>query len=167
MFVPKSNKNTFLGRGVSRTITFLAVVVAWVFFRADSFEGASNILMAMAGGNGISLPVDLGGRLAESFTWLTEYNFRFDGAVHNKLTDWNGAVTTIGIVLFIVWFVPNTQEFMRKYKPALITEHVNLSGGWVWFQWKPSIVYSLAIAVSLWFSLNNLNQALEFLYFNF
>lgn len=166
IFFPGFKKNSFWGLCVARTITFLAVVIGWVFFRADSFNEALNILRAMAGFNGISLPVNWSG-VAGILPWLTEYNFHFNGAVHNNLTDWDGALTTIGIVLFIVWFAPNTQEFMRKYKPALITEYVNLGGGWRWLQWKPSIFYTLAIAVSLWFSLNNLNQALKFLYFNF
>ncbi|MDA9590039.1 MBOAT family protein [Opitutales bacterium] len=37
-------------------VTFLAVVVAWVFFRAVSFEGAFEIIKGMSGLNGFVLP---------------------------------------------------------------------------------------------------------------
>jgi D-alanyl-lipoteichoic acid acyltransferase DltB (MBOAT superfamily) len=45
--------------GASTALTFLAVVIAWVFFRAANFETASTILKAMAGfGDHASLPAD-------------------------------------------------------------------------------------------------------------
>ena len=46
----------WLLRGVGWFVTFLAVVISWVFFRASSFETAVDIIRAMAGFNGISLP---------------------------------------------------------------------------------------------------------------
>ena len=55
-------KSSWWGRGLSHIITFLAVVVSWVFFRAESFAGAKSILWSMAGMNGISLPTFLAGR---------------------------------------------------------------------------------------------------------
>src|ERR1019366_2572788 len=36
-----------LGRFAGRVITFLAVVVAWVFFRSSTFDGAARILRGM------------------------------------------------------------------------------------------------------------------------
>ena len=43
------------GRGTAQIVTFTAIVVGWVFFRAETFSGATNILSSMFGGNGISL----------------------------------------------------------------------------------------------------------------
>jgi D-alanyl-lipoteichoic acid acyltransferase DltB (MBOAT superfamily) len=40
----------------ARTLTFIAVAVAWVFFRAESFAAAKNILTGMTGANGLVLP---------------------------------------------------------------------------------------------------------------
>ena len=39
-------------------LTFVAVVVAWVFFRANSFDAALAMLGAMAGANGVAVPPD-------------------------------------------------------------------------------------------------------------
>jgi hypothetical protein len=38
------------------TVTFVAVVVAWVFFRAESLDAAMSMLRGMAGMNGALLP---------------------------------------------------------------------------------------------------------------
>jgi alginate O-acetyltransferase complex protein AlgI len=40
----------------SRALTFLAVTLGWVFFRAETFGKAGGILRAMAGGEGFALP---------------------------------------------------------------------------------------------------------------
>jgi D-alanyl-lipoteichoic acid acyltransferase DltB (MBOAT superfamily) len=45
-----------VGRSVSWMVTFLALVASWVMFRAESFSGASNILLGMSGLNGFRLP---------------------------------------------------------------------------------------------------------------
>ena len=54
-------RSTWLGRVTGRTITFLAVMVAWVFFRAEDFDAASRILAGMAGLNGVQLPASYHG----------------------------------------------------------------------------------------------------------
>ncbi|HTN49848.1 MAG TPA: MBOAT family O-acyltransferase, partial [Burkholderiaceae bacterium] len=51
--------STAVGRGeraLATLVTFVAVVVAWVFFRASDFTSAASILNGMAGGNGVVLP---------------------------------------------------------------------------------------------------------------
>jgi len=48
-----------VGRGLGRALTLGAVVVGWVFFRADSFATAMALLRGMAGGNGAVLPEQL------------------------------------------------------------------------------------------------------------
>ena len=47
------------GRYVGTAVTFLAVSVAWVFFRAQTFDGAVRMLEGMAGIHGAPLPSQL------------------------------------------------------------------------------------------------------------
>lgn len=72
-------------------ITFIAVVVAWVFFRADSLHTAITILGAMAA---------------------------FDFTISENLVD-KEVWTWIILLLGIAWFAPNTQEIMANYEPGL------------------------------------------------
>jgi len=48
--------STWHGRLASMTLTFIVVVMAWVFFRAQNIDVALRILSGMAGFNGLKLP---------------------------------------------------------------------------------------------------------------
>ena len=48
-----------VGRAFGWGLTFIAVAIAWVFFRADSFASAMSLLEGMAGLNGVFLPAQL------------------------------------------------------------------------------------------------------------
>ena len=153
------------GRGISRILTFTAVVIGWVLFRAESFTGATHILNAMTGANGISLPAGLGN--LQSLFWLNEYGVLFNGPFYNGLAYWPSGIAMITLLLLIAFCLPNTQQFMRVYRPPVgispkEREHVNAG-----LQWKPSAGYALLTAITLYFSVNFLTKASEFLYFNF
>ncbi len=82
-------------RWYSQALTFMAIVVAWVFFRAQTMEGALSVLKAMAGANG----------LISDFSLL-----RF--ASHSK---W---ATDVAIAAVISYFSPNVYELMEsRFKP--------------------------------------------------
>ena len=49
-----------LPRLVAAAVTFLAVVIAWVFFRASDFTAAFSVLRPMAFANGLALPSAVG-----------------------------------------------------------------------------------------------------------
>ena len=106
---------TVLGRGLSRLATFLAVVVAWTFFRAETWERAFSILAGMVGLNGAVLPRHTLESLGGAGTLLSDL-----GVVADKtaLLDVSG-FGWLAALLLVVWFVPNTQEWMAEFEPAL------------------------------------------------
>jgi alginate O-acetyltransferase complex protein AlgI len=80
---------------LGRSLTFFLVIIAWVFFRANSFSEASTLLSAMFGAGGVPEP----------------------GTAHllkTKLWIWLGAL------LAVVWFLPNPIQLLSQHKPALI-----------------------------------------------
>src|SRR5262249_22539243 len=104
-----------LPRFVSAALTFVAVLVAWVFFRADDLPGAMARLHVMALGDGLSLP------RAWEHVWLLRdlAGLRFDGTFHNSLFPPARALATLGFGLAVVWLFPSTQDFFRRLEPAL------------------------------------------------
>jgi D-alanyl-lipoteichoic acid acyltransferase DltB (MBOAT superfamily) len=98
---------------ISGILTFIAVVVAWVFFRADNIDSASSMLSSMLGIHGVSLP--------SQYTPILR-NIPY---VHIQITnlisgiEFNAAVKKILICLIMVWFFPNVQEIFTLYKPVL------------------------------------------------
>ena len=89
------------GRAASIFVTYLAVTVAWVFFRSATIPSALSILRAMAGWNGIFLPQPWQGRFASWGIDLTPYvTFVNMDATFSGMRQ---VVLTI-IFLGIVWF---------------------------------------------------------------
>ena len=75
-------------RRLGVVLTFLAVMVAWVFFRADSFESAMRILGAMAGRNGLDLPSGLASAVPAALREsLFAFGIRFDGLFGVRVGD--------------------------------------------------------------------------------
>ncbi|MDP2787359.1 MAG: MBOAT family protein [Pseudomonadota bacterium] len=150
-----------LGRIASVALTFLAVVVAWVFFRAESFSGALSVLSGMSGLNGISLPEAIALRMGAISPWLEQVGVTFAPGggrdfVFNYL--W------ILALLPVVFLTPNTQEIMRRFPPASANPDASAERGLVW---APQGVWAVLMAVLLAAGLLSLMKPSEFLYFQF
>ena len=160
-----------LGAGA---LTFLAVVVGWVFFRADSFSSALTMLQGMAGMNGVSLPVSLQDRLALVLPhagWL-----KFEGNFPLTMLANFNAASSVGLGLLIVWLVPNVHQMFLRYRP--VCEDGNgiaaaappeMSLGWVTkaLIWKPTTPRAISLAVLFFICFISLTKVSEFLYFQF
>lgn len=76
------------------------------------------------------------------------------------------------LLLLIVWFTPNTQQWMGQYNPALAQPVAKTFIGWVdrsWqkLQWQPNLLWSIICTMLTVYSLLTLSKASEFLYFEF
>ncbi len=132
-----------LGAGA---LTFLAVVVAWVFFRADSFASAQAMLAGMAGFNGVL----------------------------DKWVPVRDGLELIVPCLLLVWLFPNVRQIMRNYKPtwedmAGKATPAPMPTGWVSriLMWRPSVTHALTIGVLFYVCFISLTKISEFLYFQF
>ena len=123
-----------------RGLTFLAVVVAWVFFRADSFGTAGRLLGAMAGSKGL--------KLAE---------FR------DSHMRWPMVLTAMAFCFFAI----NTQHFMSLARPALgvVPPAPDQRGGEV--LWQPTAGWALLTAGVAVACILFLSRASEFIYYQF
>ncbi|MBT3510179.1 MAG: MBOAT family protein [Nitrospina sp.] len=137
------SRGTILGEKVSQLITFAAVVIAWVIFRAESVNGARRMIQEMFGLNGFTFPAMIDFQLLSLLT----------------------------LSLFVVWCLPNTQEFMHKYKPAIETYKVDSKPpSHYLFRFEPSnFAHALFITVTALLSILALqtNKTSDFLYYNF
>ena len=120
-------------------VTFLFVHLAWVFFRAVSFSDAITVLKAMFGFNGFYLPTAFREFLPDlSSVWFA--NFAFTDPMYQM-------ILLILIGLGICWFAKNSIQIM---------EHS-----------KRGVLMAVFAAILLFYSVTQLQNVSEFLYFNF
>ena len=153
-----------LSRPLSVLVTFIAVVVALVFFRAASIGHGWAMLTAMLGANGIVLPPQivaaLGGLAEQLAVMPGHYAF---------LSPTAGL--SLGVLLAAVWLLPNTQEIMARHGVAVspgeeprFTPMPSATGGL-----RLSPAFGLAVgamaSVALLYTLSAAPS--RFIYFNF
>lgn len=156
------------GRGWTRFLawvtTFLAVVVAWVFFRAASLDAAFSILAAMTGSNGVSVPeVWLDGSHWRISWGLEQAGIQIGGAGRHVPDAW--AWLWIGALLLVATRMPNTQRLMNDFRPAL--DYVAEAGRALGWRFKFNSAWVAMTIFLLIAALTRGEAVSEFLYFQF
>jgi D-alanyl-lipoteichoic acid acyltransferase DltB (MBOAT superfamily) len=126
-------------------LTFLAFTASIVVFKAATLDGAGRMLEAMFGFNGIPslsaaasvMRVSLSG-----FGWCA-------------------------VLAFICWALPNSQEIMNQYEPAVDYRPKPVSPMRRVFEWRPTLRWSMLLAFMFVVAIASMNQISEFLYFQF
>jgi alginate O-acetyltransferase complex protein AlgI len=143
---------TVAERSIGQAVTFLAVVIAWVYFRADSLTAATAVLRGMAGYNNIIVPdwirLALGRKPNISLTFLPRRRDELE----------------LLAGLLIAWCLPNTTQIMSRFRPgASLYEPPQPSR----LKWRMTPGFACIAAILLFASLALLGQPAEFIYFNF
>lgn len=127
---------------VGWALTMLAVVVAWVFFRAESFPAALNILSGMLGLN--ELTTDVAGVDRPRIIWISI------------------------AILLAATILPNTQQILRDYDPVLSPLPEIPRTQWVaHIVWQPRAKIAALAALAAVLSVMLSWETSEFLYFQF
>lgn len=102
--------NINLPQGINWGLTFLCVVICWVFFRAENSRDAMAVLIAMTDIGHICLPD--GGFYEKHLAFLSSYGVDFikwaiPGSLHKTILG-------LGILSFTLVFCPNPQILLSK-----------------------------------------------------
>lgn len=98
-------------------LTFIAVVIGLVLFRAHSMAGAGRILHGMVGLDGVSLPQAIMLRLGSLGEILLRLGVSAD--VSRSGSIFMIAVMWLVTLFLITSFAPNSLELLREHEPAL------------------------------------------------
>ena len=149
-------QTSWLGKRIGQSITLLAVVVAMVFFRASDVGNAMAMLTAMVGGNKFSLA---------------------DGALfpNHIFSDPKIGLLWLIVLMIVVFYFPNTQQWMARYTPALnfnpvqeIQNHPRwLATIWKTLEWRPTVMWAGLTSAIAFTAFLGLSQLSEFIYFQF
>ncbi len=136
---------------ISWAITFAAVVLAWVFFRAKTLDGAWQMLRSLFGFSSSNSAYASPGilRLMDLPLLVGEPLLLAIGG------------SAVALALIIALGLPNVPQLFgyREYRRA--PERTNL------LRWRPNAAWALVSALALAISLFGMWQRLEFLYFQF
>lgn len=146
---------------ISVLITFLAVVVAWVVFRAENISTATAILKAMAGMNGFVLPDVWLPKWGAFGQWLTRQGVPFS---NTEALIKGGAINWILVSMLIIWIAPNSQQMMMNFKPAL---NIPEDSAATRLQWQPTYAWLAASVACAVYSILSISELSEFIYFQF
>jgi alginate O-acetyltransferase complex protein AlgI len=144
---------------VARLLTLAAVVIAWVFFRAESVPAALSMLHAMFGGAGFALPERLQPLLGDSLLapWVQFGMFRNGYVIAHEA--WM-AIAALGSIAL---FFPNTLQFFARFRPTLDPVQPTPAA----LRWRPSLWWNTACGCLLVLSVLLLSRESPFLYFRF
>ena len=125
-------------------LTYLAVLVGAVFFRAPSSGSAVTLLSGMLGLHGFeTLPASLSSVSAQ-----------------RAMLD----IVWLGVLYAVVWGMPNTQQIMRSADPALGKV---LPGGAPLTHWRPTWQWAVVSGAVAVLAVLGMGGTSEFLYFQF
>ena len=142
-------------RVLATAVTFLCVVVGWVFFRATSLESALQVLAGMWGLNGFALPMEWHAYWPSAGP-LHDSDLRFATLeAFGGLRQW-GWITAL---LAIAWLCPNSQELVAlgRSRLAFVSR-----ARWAWMS-----LGGLCASVFVLAAINGSRGSSEFIYFNF
>ncbi len=161
--LPRLIRSPRLAVALSIGLTYLVVVFGWVFFRAESLPAAYAILAGMLGGNGIAIPDALMIR-APTFVQsaATTLGIRSElGGGAEFVVLW----TKIALLHIIVFAMPNTQQIMGRFQPAL--DYRAQSGGQRSFVAAFDLRSAMVIGALGGLGLLAMSRHSEFLYYQF
>ena len=134
-------------------LTFVAVLVAQAFFRANGVGDAMLLVQGMIGMRGIEA-LDLAARV-DGLAW---------GDAWRMLLGHHMQLIYAVVLLGIAWFTPNAHQILGRYSPALFKPQ---EAATPWMRWRPTLGWLAVMLALLFFCLVNLHKETRFLYFQF
>jgi alginate O-acetyltransferase complex protein AlgI len=155
-----------LGRAAGVAVTFFAVVIGWVFFRANTVHTAMNLLRAMFGGNGIELPASLAAASWPRAILGGLMYFTRGSSAYGHLRGGMAFFCIAGLLAWC-WLLPNAQQIFGRFETSLGAEKLPAAAQSLRFRygWTSAVVLAATILLCLLYVRSNIAQ--EFLYFDF
>ncbi len=164
LWTPKAWAQAWPVRYWAWPVTILFVILVEVFFRAPDIAAAIRVLAGMFGAHGMTLPNAVLARLGGLPSMLgLRAAAGGEGGAGFVLT-WG----LLGLAWAIALAMPNTLELFARFEPSLdFRLRPERARAVAWAQWRPSLAWSIGMAVVSLLGLMSLGQVSAFLYWQF
>lgn len=133
--------------------TFVAVLVAQAFFRANGVGDAWRLIEGMAGLRGVehiaAFPAATAMSIGDAWRLLIGHHLQ---------------AVQLTVLLGIAWFAPNAHQILGQHSPALFKVQ---AAPRPFMRWRPNVPWFAATLVVLFLCMVNLHKETRFLYFQF
>ena len=143
--LPASRLAQGSGRAGRVLLTFAAVLIAQIFFRAAGVRAAMEMLAGMAGLHRASSVGIAGPATLSAATALVPIAFGFA----------------------IAWLLPNTQQILARFKPAIELTQADRTEGLFRVLWQPTLAWGVVLGLTFFAVLVKMQNPTTFLYFQF
>lgn len=156
--------------GLGPILTFFAVMMAWVPFRAENISATRTMFAAMFGFNGLGLPLELRTLARHLHLDLAQFGVTYFAENDRMIYYTNWAWLLLAAV--IAFAAPNALQLTRRFNPALDSSELRETWGPKLARiptWRPGLWSGIAAGAALFVAVKIINSAAstEFLYFQF
>jgi alginate O-acetyltransferase complex protein AlgI len=113
------NLENRLCRGAGILLTYLAVLFAWIFFRAPNFGVATKVLSSMTARQGMTMPQNM---ISPHGFWdriLPHLGVHYIPTSIDGVGRYDNAIYLMLFLFFICVAMPNSQQMINRYDPLL------------------------------------------------
>jgi len=142
-------------------VTFLCVMLAWVFFRSDDVTGAFSFIKSLIGVNGFSFP---SGCLGEAEHFLPK---DWVGSFAQPVFSFRKLVFWVSVASFFSLIPKNFYQMTKRFNPAICPHEGSVKSSFFEIVWQPNLIWATVLGVLAALSIMNLSNPSEFLYFQF
>ena len=150
-------------RALSVALTFMVVLFAWVFFRAPTLTVARSVLGSMVGQHGLTMSNTVTNPAKAPGLWWSKLGVVFV-APSFEVESYTRMMQLVVLTLGIALFLPNAQQLLQAYGPALETTQPAR-----WFRLRLGWTSGLVLGGTFFWVVRSFYVAAPtpFLYFNF
>jgi alginate O-acetyltransferase complex protein AlgI len=149
-------------------LTFMAVVVAMVFFRSPTIASAVGLMKGLIGHNGVALPLGIYDHLGPLAGWLHRLGVTSVNSELWTAHEFRRSVMWILASLLIALGCPNTLQILARYEPALgVAPNAHEFAGSRIIEWNASVPWAIIMSIVGAIAILHLGGPSEFLYWQF
>ncbi len=169
-WLPSRPVGRLIYTGTAVLLTFICVLVAWIFFRSNSLAAAMLVLKGFSGFGGVSFPSAIG-LLVENLGPLKQYlplGVSFGGVFVNvpAMGAMGGIapfVKLLTVGLLIVWVAPNSQQLFgyagyERFEARFFKRKMT---------WQMSPKFGIFLGCIFFLAASKMNKVSPFLYYQF
>lgn len=156
------------GAAAGWLVTFLAVTLAWVPFRAADMATAMQLWQTSLGLNGVVLPVAAESLVGAGGAVALFPHALFDNSAYAGLIGLFGVsqpFPLLPLAALIAFALPNAYQWIDRYQPGL--DYARERGNFQGFAWRPHALLATGLVVMFLAALWSQGAPNEFIYFQF